>query len=137
MNIIQYISVKPSLPEAIGRLSELAYNLVWSWLPGAPEMFADIDTEIWSASNHNPIWLLLETSQKRLDELAISGEFLSQYAKVMRQFDEYMSEDAQTWYRQNHPEKAKQVIAYFSAEYGIHESLPIYSGGLGSCQETI
>ena len=131
MNIIQYISVKPSLPEAIGRLSELAYNLVWSWLPGAPEMFADIDTEIWSASNHNPILLLLETSQKRLDELAISGEFLSQYAKVMRQFDEYMSEDAQTWYRQNHPEKAKQVIAYFSAEYGIHESLPIYSGGLG------
>lgn len=131
MNIIQHISVKPSLPDVIGRLSELAYNLVWSWIPGATELFEQIDRKLWSASNHNPILLLLEASQNRLDEVANSSEFLNRYTEVLQEFDEYMSEDAQTWYRKNHPDKGNQTIAYFSAEFGIHESLPIYSGGLG------
>ena len=131
MHIIQHISVKPSLPKAIGRLNELAYNLVWSWLPGAPDLFEAIDAKIWSATNHNPILLLSEASQERLDRVALCKEYLGKYADVMRRFDEYMSDDTQTWIQDRHPDKSGQLIAYFSAEYGLHESLPIYSGGLG------
>ncbi len=131
MNIIQHISVKPSLPRTIGRLDELAHNLVWSWLPGASDLFEAIDPEIWSATIHNPILLLSEASQGRLDQVAKSKEYLDKYSDVFRSFDEYMSPDATTWFNLNHPDKDGRVIAYFSAEYGLHESLPIYSGGLG------
>ncbi len=131
MNIIQHISVKPSLPEAIGRLDELAYNLVWSWLPGATDLFAAIDTGIWSATNHNPVRLLSEVDQERLNAVARCKTYLERYADVMRRFDAYMSPAARTWIHDRHPDKSTQVIAYFSAEYGLHESLPIYSGGLG------
>ncbi len=131
MHIIQHISVKPSLPQAVGRLEELAYNLVWSWLPGAPELFAAIDAELWSATNHNPVLLLSEASQERLDQVAECEAYRSRYADVVRRFDAYMSEDAPTWIHDRHPDQRQKVIAYFSAEYGLHESLPMYSGGLG------
>ena len=97
MNIIQHISVKPSLPRAIGRLDELAHNLVWSWLPGAVDLFEAIDPEIWSATNHNPILLLSEASQDRLDQVAKSSDYQDRLSDVLRSFDEYMSADARTW----------------------------------------
>lgn len=131
MHIIQHLSVKPSLPAALSRLDELAHNLHWSWMPGAHALFNAISAELWSATNHNPVRLLSEARQSRLDELARSDTFLSQYSMVMSQFDRYMAPDVDTWFRQAHPDKLSRVIAYFSAEYGLHESLPIYSGGLG------
>ncbi len=131
MHIIQSISVRPSLPESISGLAELAFNLCWSWLPGTPELFASIDAELWDKTNHNPILLLSEVNQGTLDRLACNSGFLSRYGKVMKFFNAYLSPKTSTWINQNHPDKLSQVVAYFSAEYGIHESLPIYSGGLG------
>ncbi len=131
MHIIQSISVKPSLPYAIRGLADLAFNLCWSWLPGGPELFARIDPELWDNSHHNPILLLAEIDQETLDRLAQSPDFLTAYTVVMQSYEAYVSPQASTWLNQNHPDKLSKVIAYFSAEYGLHESLPIYSGGLG------
>lgn len=131
MHILQHISVKPSLPAAIKRLEELAFNLHWSWIPGAERMFAAVDPELWAATRHNPILMLAEADQAQLDRLAGDPEFLHLYAEVLHQFDQYMGADAETWFNREHGERKSDVIAYFSAEYGLHESLPIYSGGLG------
>lgn len=131
MHIIQRISVKPVLPDALNRLDELAFNLYWSWLPGAFELFERLDPAIWSATNHNPVLLLAEANQARLNEAAHSEAFLAQYRAVMDAFDRYLNDAAGTWFQRHHPERQSQVIAYFSAEFGLHESLPIYSGGLG------
>ncbi|SDE01609.1 starch phosphorylase [Paenibacillus sp. UNCCL117] len=117
------------LPAALARLSDLAYNLWFSWNDGAKALFADIDPELWHRSHHNPVRLLSEVSADTLERLSSDEPFLRQYEYVVRQFDDYMQ--APTWFRQQYPQHAGQAIAYFSAEFGFHESLPIYSGGLG------
>ncbi len=131
MHIIQHISVKPSLPTALEGLADLAFNLHWSWLPGGQELFARIDTALWENVNHNPIRLLAEIDQGTLDHLAQSTDFLQAYHDVMARFEAYMAPQATSWMRQHHPDLCTRTVAYFSAEYGLHESLPIYSGGLG------
>ena len=103
MHIIQRISVKPVLPDAINRLDELAFNLYWSWLPGAFELFERLDPAIWSATNHNPVLLLAEANQARLNEAAHSEAFLAQYRAVMDAFDRYLNDAAGTWFQRHHP----------------------------------
>ena len=130
MNILGQFSVFPTLPEPIERLEALANNLWWAWHDDVQALYRTLSEEVWEATNHNPVKLLREVSQARLDEIAQDPAFLVQYREVLRQFDAYMKQK-DTWFQQNHADYAAGPIAYFSAEFGLHEVLPIYSGGLG------
>jgi starch phosphorylase len=123
-------STAPSLPPRISRLSELAHNLWWSWHPQARELFAAIDRTLWSMTSHNPVKLLREIKPERLRMLAQDPAFLRRYDAVMLAFDADLT-TRDTWLARSAPELAGTTIAYFSAEFGIHNSLPIYGGGLG------
>lgn len=128
MNVIGQVTVLPQLPEALGRLSELAYNLYWSWTPHAQALYRELDPHSWERFQHNPVRTLLEVSQERLEALATDPGYLERYRQVMADFDAYMGK-VDTWASAHAPGMAP--VAYFSMEYGFHESLPIYSGGLG------
>ncbi|HEY9766669.1 MAG TPA: alpha-glucan family phosphorylase [Chroococcales cyanobacterium] len=130
MNLIGKVSVFPAVPERIIRLHELAYNLWWSWMPEAQELYQKIEPELWEKVYHNPIKFLREVDQDRLNTIAHSPAYLEQYDSIMAKFDEYM-QPASTWFERQYPDYQGKTIAYFSAEFGLHESLPIYSGGLG------
>ena len=124
------LSVYPELPEEIIGLDKLANNLWWCWNYEAEELFKKIDSDLWE-NNKNPIVFLSEVSHKRLLEVVEDDEFMDQYQQVMNKFENYLAND-NTWFQDNFSGiEDNQVIAYFSAEFGFHESLPIYSGGLG------
>jgi starch phosphorylase len=118
-----------TVPERLGRLKDLAYNLWWSWHPEARALFKEIDLALWASTHHNPV-SLLQHSGKRLEQLAQDEEFLARYDAVIASLDEYLTTD-KTWFQKAHPEFKGKTIAYFSAEFGVHNSLRIYSGGLG------
>ena len=118
------------IPERITRLADLSYNLWWTWHPEAQDLFKRIDAELWEAVYHNPVLFLREVRQSSLDEAASNADFIRAYHDVLTSFDAYQVED-KTWFRETYPEKVNKPIAYFSAEFGLHECLPIYSGGLG------
>ena len=122
--------VLPVLPSKIGRLSELAYNLWWSWNQEAQALFSSLDSRLWRRVHHNPVRFLRWVDQERLDRAASSAEYVERYEAVLAAFDAYMSAH-HTWFSRAHPSLVGKTIAYFSAEFGLHESLPIYSGGLG------
>ncbi|HEY7348969.1 MAG TPA: alpha-glucan family phosphorylase [Ktedonobacterales bacterium] len=130
MKILGRMAVFPVIPTRISRLHELAYNLWWSWNAEAQRLYQTIDAEHWQRGAHNPVRLLREVAPERLQTLAEDHVFLKQYDQVMQAFDAYMKPE-QTWFGQRHPDLLNQSIAYFSMEFGLHESLPIYSGGLG------
>ncbi len=117
------------LPQRISRLKDVAYNLWWSWHPAARGLFRDVDETLWMTTHHNPVKVLLTTKPEGLEKLAKDPAFLRRYDAVMAEFDEYLG-SGETWFGREHPE-FKNKIAYFSAEFGVHNSLPIYSGGLG------
>lgn len=125
----RFHSRRIELPPAINRLSELAFNLWFSWNDNAKALFSSIEPKLWDQSGHNPVCLLLEVERHILDSIAHNDDFLKQYESVMKQYDDYFQ--TSTWFEQEYPEHAQKAIAYFSAEFGFHESLPIYSGGLG------
>lgn len=131
MNIFGNISVFPTLPAAVSRLQDLAYNLWWSWNPDAQILYSAIDEDLWRRVNQNPVKFLRRVRQQQLEEAAQNPDYLDRYQAVLAEFDEYMAADADTWFRRNFPERQEERIAYFSAEFGLHEALPIYSGGLG------
>ncbi|MBN1995105.1 MAG: alpha-glucan family phosphorylase [Anaerolineae bacterium] len=118
------------IPERIIRLTEIAYNLWWTWHPEAQELFKRIDARLWEDVYHNPILFLREVRQAEVDEAANNPEFIRAYHDILTAFDEYQVFD-KTWFKDKYNEKLHQPIAYFSAEFGLHECLPIYSGGLG------
>jgi starch phosphorylase len=130
MYLVGKINVISTLPEKFKRLSDIAYNLWWSWHPDAIDLYREIDLELWEKTGRNPVRFLQEISQKKLQAKLTDSEYMNRLDKVVAAFDSYMSE-ADTWYSQNHPDIADKRIAYFSAEYGLNEVLPIYSGGLG------
>jgi starch phosphorylase len=119
-----------SLPQRISRLLELAYNLWWSWHPEGYALFQRIDPDLWEEVYHNPVKFLREVRQSALDEAAQDADYLRYYHHVLAEFDAYHVYN-KTWYEQTYPQHKPKQIAYFSAEFGLHESLPIYSGGLG------
>ncbi|AEG60877.1 alpha-glucan family phosphorylase [Desulforamulus ruminis] len=129
MYFFKTITVNPVLPERIGRLKELSYNLWFSWHPEALELFKQIDEQKWKECNHNPVKLLLEATGADLERVAGNQDYLQLYDKVMADLDRYMTEGS--WFLSKYPHLSNKSIAYFSAEFGLHESLPIYSGGLG------
>lgn len=123
-------AILAAVPERIRRLGELAYNLWWSWNPDAERLFQAIEPAQWDAMQHNPVALLRQVAPARLAALAADADFLAKFDRVMSELDAYMN-NANTWYGASNPFAEGRTIAYFSAEYGLHESLPIYSGGLG------
>ncbi|MEW6276951.1 MAG: alpha-glucan family phosphorylase, partial [Bacillota bacterium] len=123
------VSVIPKLPEKIARLHELAYNLWFSWNPSACALYKKINENLWEETGHNPVKFLLHVRQEELDRASRDEHYLALYNLVMNKFDDYMQ--APSWFAQNYPEFAGKTIAYFSAEFGVHESHPTYSGGLG------
>ncbi len=117
-------------PARIGRLNELAYNLWWSWQPNASWLFQYLDKTVWELTNHNPVKFLRQISPARLEAAASDPAFLRHYDGIMMAFDRCLSAKG-AWFIEKHPDLAGNAIAYFSAEFGLHVSLPIYSGGLG------
>ncbi len=131
MKIVGRLAVFPALPERLARLSALAYNLWWAWHPQAQALYRAIDPAVWEATNHNAIRVLTEVAPERLQALAHDKTFLADYDATLAAFDSYMAGGAATWYQRAHDHQLPGPVAYFSAEFGLHESLPIYSGGLG------
>jgi starch phosphorylase len=118
------------LPRRINRLGELAYNLWWTWQPEAQRLFSRMDNDLWERLSHNPIRLLRELERSILNVAAQDKNYLDRYDRVFQAFDEYLQKK-DTWSDRSHPELTNQPVAYFSMEFGLHETLPIYSGGLG------
>jgi len=124
------IPVKFNLPRRINRLGELAYNLWWTWNPDAQRLFSRIDLNLWEQTYHNPILFLKQIKRSRLDAMIRDRYFLDFYNRIFRLFDEYM-QAKDTWFARTYPDYKNKPIAYFSTEFGLHETLPIYAGGLG------
>lgn len=131
MKILGRVAVFPVMPARINRIYELAFNLWWSWTPLAQELYKVLDPQLWDAVNHNPVRFLSHVAPEKLEQAASDRHYLENYDAVLAQFDQYMHPQNPTWFKQTHPELADKTIAYFSAEFGLHEALPIYSGGLG------
>ncbi|MDQ0919747.1 alpha-glucan family phosphorylase [Paenibacillus sp. V4I5] len=117
------------LPTAIERLTELSFNLWFSWNHDALQLFTQMDPVKWDQSGHNPVRLLHLLDNSQIEALSGNQDFVANYQQVMAKFDAYMN--GTTWFQEQHTDKGYVQIAYFSAEFGFHESLPIYSGGLG------
>ena len=120
----------PYLPEAVHRLSEVATNLYWAWSHPAREMFKRIDPTLWSRVRHDPLKLLRTVDPSRLAACARDPEFLAYYREALAELDRLASSSG-TWLERSYPDLGKATIAYFCAEFGLHNSVPIYSGGLG------
>ncbi len=118
------------LPLRIERLADIAYDIWWSSNHQARSIFRMISRYHWGISEHNPIKVLLDTPRARLDELALQQEFLHHYDALVANYD-LACERSTKWFATTHQEALGKPIAYFSAEFGLHSSLPIYSGGLG------
>ena len=130
MQIIGKIKVTTELPEEISKLKDLAYNLWWTWNHDAAELFRGIDPDLWRKTNKNPVHFLQVVKQNKLAEKISDRSFMERYTDVINRFEGYMTRK-DTWFARNYPDKLSENIVYFSAEYGLHEILPIYSGGLG------
>ena len=130
MPTFQTYNVTPILPATLEPLRELSFNLWWTWEPAARRLFRELDPELWDQTNHNPVRMLQLSRQSRLEELAQDKNFLRELKQVFQDFEKYLGR--QDTYGKTGPAAAiKNPIAYFSAEFGFHESIPNYSGGLG------
>ena len=130
MYVFNKITVNPQLPKRIEKLSEISNNLWWSWNTEFLRLFKTIDNDLWETCEKNPVKFLKQVSQERLEAVSKNVEFLKEYDKLARQFEDYMN-SKNTWFANNYPENKNDLIAYFSAEYGLDRTIPIYSGGLG------
>ena len=130
MYIFNRITVNPQLPKRIEKLSEIGYNLWWSWNTEFLKLFKEMDIDLWESVNKNPIKFLKLVTQEKLEKAAQNPEFLKKYDKVVENFEDYMKSKS-NWFDKKYPDNKNDLIAYFSAEYGLDQTLPIYSGGLG------
>jgi starch phosphorylase len=130
VKVFGLMTVFRTLPARISRLHELAYNLWWSWHPEARTLYSSIDPDLWEEVGHNPVRFLSEVQPPYLEHAAQNTDYLHRYESVISDLDSYMH-PRETWFSQTYPDLADRTIAYFSAEFGLSEALPIYSGGLG------
>ncbi len=121
--------VKPVLPDALQGLQNVAKNLWFSWNPDAGMLFRSLDPDLWEASGHNPVKLLADLSRERMEEIVSDAVLMNRIQQLERDFEDYVGNTKAYSFNLDRPINYR--IAYFSMEYGIHESLPIYSGGLG------
>jgi starch phosphorylase len=117
------------VPERISRLPDIAGNLWWSWHRSTRNLFKAVSYPLWKSTRHSPVEMLHRVSAERLEALARDQEFLKQYDQVVAAYDAEV-DDGHLWFCREHAD-LRQPVAYFSAEFGLHGSLPIYSGGLG------
>ena len=118
------------LPRRIERLVELTYNLWWSWHPEGRGLFRMLDYGLWKAGGHNPVKILREITPEKLKAASTDPAFLALYDSVMASFDADMAA-TNAWFPSKHQNRLIGPVAYFSAEFAIHSSLPLYAGGLG------
>src|SRR3989440_6764133 len=120
------------LPETLRALKRLSWNYWWSWAADGAAVFRDLDPETWAECEHNPRCVLREVSEYRLMKMATDPAYVARVARLAATFDRYMNPETQTWAR-THADALTHAnpVAYFCAEFGIHTSLPFYSGGLG------
>ena len=130
MYLFNRITVNPQLPKRIEKLGEISNNLWWSWNTEFLRLFQKIDMDLWEQCSKNPVKFLKQVSQDRLEKVAKDVSFLKEYDKVSENFEDYMN-SKNTWFSNKYPGNKKDLIAYFSAEYGLDQTIPIYSGGLG------
>lgn len=132
---LQTFNVVPRLPGTLEPLRELVYNLWWSWEPAARKLFRHLDEALWERTNHNPLRMLQLCRQSRLEELARDEGFVAELGEVVEKFRAYLARP-DTYGRRRAKNGGSgggrgELVAYFSAEFGFHESVPNYSGGLG------
>lgn len=130
MKNFRRITVQSFVPEELQELKKFSYNLWWSWKPNAQKLFRSLGDELWYDVEHNPLKLLKYLSQNQFNQKAGDPEFLKIFKEVMDEYNHYMTRK-DTWFDLSYRDKKDFLIAYFSAEFGIHESVPVYSGGLG------
>ena len=130
MYIFNRITVVPQLPKELKRLTEIANNLWWSWNTEFLKIFKLIDQDLWERIDKNPTKFLKLVSQDKIEKASKNEEILKLYESVVSNYDGYML-SKETWFSKKYPQNKNDLIAYFSAEYGLDETLPIYSGGLG------
>ena len=118
------------LPDRISRLEELAYDLWWSWAPEGRRLFRTLDYPVWRLTAHNPVRMLKMLPPETLQRVATDPAWLAHYDRVIAGLDEVRSTN-KTWFATEHGDAAGKTIAYFSAEFALHQSLPMYAGGLG------
>ena len=126
----QLYNVSPTLPEPLEPLREMSFNLWWTWEPSARRLFRHLDPELWDRTNHNPVRMLQLSRQARLVEVSQDKNFLRELKEVYETFRNYLSRQ-DTYGKTGAGSAIKKTVAYFSAEFGFHESIPNYSGGLG------
>ncbi|HUT00821.1 MAG TPA: alpha-glucan family phosphorylase [Phycisphaerae bacterium] len=129
MRPLRTFTVEPSLPEELSPLVELAHNLWWCWHGDALEVFRRLDAQVWEDCYHNPVAMLGQMTQERLTEMATDDGFLAHLNRVSRQLQDYLSTPG--WWRKTYGDSPQPQVAYFCAEFGLSECVPIYSGGLG------
>jgi starch phosphorylase len=115
--------VRPAVPAPLSRMNELAYNILWSWEPLIRALFRRLDPALWKDSGYNPVVMLGRVSQEALERAAADPRYLAHYAQACQRYDIHM--------QTGRAHGNGKLVAYFSAEYGLSECLPIYSGGLG------
>src|SRR3712207_1850118 len=121
-----------ALPETIEALERLSWNYWWSWSADGTAVFRDLDQALWDEGEHNPRRLLRAVSGYSLMRMATDPVYVERVRRLAEGFDAYMSATARTWAGGNMPSiKKERPVAYFCAEFGVHHSLPLYSGGLG------
>lgn len=130
MRPVGRITVPTVIPERLSRLRDIAGNLWWTWNCSAAEMFRMADARLWEETGGNPAAFIKRIGSRRLEQLANDQSFLDTYDDVVSKFDAYMNR-SDTWFSTTYPELSDHMVAYFSAEYGLSETLPVYSGGLG------
>src|SRR5216110_1936278 len=123
-------NIVPTLPDALEPLREVSFNVWWTWEPSARRLFRHLDPELWNRTNHNPVRMLQLSRQARLEELATDKTFLRELKQVYDAFQKYLTRK-DTYGKSGAGAAMQKPVAYFSAEFGFHESIPNYSGGLG------
>ena len=136
MELLEPVGVSPMtaladrVPAPLARLADLAFNLRWTWHPETVSLFRQLDAALWASTNHNPVLLLRTISGERLEAVASDPAFLDELDRVATDLDRYLAA-ADTWFGRQYGDDGGAPVAYFSMEFGLAESLPIYSGGLG------
>ncbi|MBF0219765.1 MAG: alpha-glucan family phosphorylase [Gammaproteobacteria bacterium] len=123
------VEVQPNIPEKLSRLQEISNDLFYSWDRDVRAIFRRLDGPLWDECNHNPILFLRQVSQEKLEAATVDRVFMQDYRRILTAYDSYKTEDGINV--DDYLNKSEDLIAYFCAEFGMHESFPIYSGGLG------
>jgi starch phosphorylase len=130
MKPIATFKVRPSLPDSLKPLLQIAYNLRWSWDHAAIDLFRRFDRDLWESAGRNPVRVLGSVEQSMLEAAACDDSFLAHLQGVSKSLNTYLAAQG-SWYQREHAVDKDLLVAYFSLEFGITECLPIFAGGLG------